>query len=431
MTNFEIKMPKMGESIEEATITKWFVKENDLIEEDQILFEIATDKVDSEIPSPVSGRVEKILFHENDKVQVGTVLAIIDQSGKPATVTNKPVISEKPDLKKETTNTPREEKKASKMQEKEEIRETRFYSPLVKSIALKEKINLSELESVKGTGIDNRVKKVDILNYIENKSHKVGASVEKTLKADADIPKSVIKTNEGDEIIEMDRMRRLMAEHMVMSKRVSPHVTNVLETDVTNLVLWREKMKSIIEKREGIKLTYMPVIIDAVTKAIKEYPMVNASVDGTKMIIRKAINIGVAVALPTGNLIVPVIKNTDQKSILGIAEDLSKLADNARNNRLSPDDIANGTFTITNFGSVHGLFGTPIIHQPQVAILGTGKIQKKPAVLETLTGDVIAIRHMMYLSLTYDHRIIDGAMSGVFLKKISDYLENWDINMSI
>jgi 2-oxoglutarate dehydrogenase E2 component (dihydrolipoamide succinyltransferase) len=429
MPNFEIKMPKMGESVEEATITKWFIKENDIIEEDQILFEIATDKVDSEIPSPVSGRVQKILFKENDKVQVGTVLAIIDLEGKPSGVIDETSKSDQSEIKKVEQKASESAKKPSF--EKEKIEEARFYSPLVISIAKEEKISLSELETIQGTGKDNRVKKEDLLKYIENKKNKGIASRDISAKTEKEISKPLIKINEGDEIIEMDRMRRLMAEHMVMSKNVSPHVTNVLEADVTKLVMWREKMKGIIEKREKIKLTYMPVIIDAVTRAIKEYPFVNASVEGTKMILKKAINIGIAVALPTGNLIVPVIKNADQKSILGIAEELSRLAENARNNKLSPDDIANGTFTITNFGSVHGLFGTPIIHQPQVAILGTGTIQKKPAVLETPTGDVIAIRHKMYLSLTYDHRIIDGALSGVFLKKISDYLENWDINMNI
>jgi 2-oxoglutarate dehydrogenase E2 component (dihydrolipoamide succinyltransferase) len=429
MPNFEIKMPKMGESVEEATITKWFIKENDIIEEDQILFEIATDKVDSEIPSPVSGRVQKILFKENDKVQVGTILAIIDLEGKPSGVIDQTSKSDQSEIKKVEQKASESAKKPSF--EKEKIEEARFYSPLVISIAKEEKISLSELETIQGTGKDNRVKKEDLLKYIENKKNKGIASRDISAKTEKENSKPLIKINEGDEIIEMDRMRRLMAEHMVMSKNISPHVTNVLEADVTKLVMWREKMKGIIEKREKIKLTYMPVIIDAVTRAIKEYPFVNASVEGTKMILKKAINIGIAVALPTGNLIVPVIKNADQKSILGIAEELSRLAENARNNKLSPDDIANGTFTITNFGSVHGLFGTPIIHQPQVAILGTGTIQKKPAVLETPTGDVIAIRHKMYLSLTYDHRIIDGALSGVFLKKISDYLENWDINMNI
>ncbi len=429
MPNFEIKMPKMGESVEEATITKWFIKENDIIEEDQILFEIATDKVDSEIPSPVSGRVDKILFRENDKVQVGTVLAIIDLEGKPKAVKDETKKLDKTENKNEIIISQKIETKENI--EKVLINDKRFYSPLVKNIAREENIELSELDIVQGTGKDNRVKKEDLLNYIENKRNRLSKSLEAPLIVAKESSKLNIRLNEGDEIIEMDRMRKLMAEHMVMSKQISPHVTNVFETDVTSLVLWREKVKALIEKREGIKLTYMPVFIEAVARAIKKFPLINASVDGTKMIIKKAINIGVAVALPSGNLIVPVIKNVDQKSLLGIAEELNMLAEKARNNKLSPDDITNGTFTITNFGSVHGLFGTPIIHQPQVAILGTGTIQKKPAVIETPTGDVIAIRYKMYLSLTYDHRIIDGALSGNYLKNISDYLEKWDMNMSI
>ncbi len=432
MSTFEIKMPKLGESVEEATITRWFVKVNDMVEEDQPLLEIATDKVDSEIPSPVAGRVIKILYPVDSKVAVGLPIAVIDLEVKEASEAEEKNVTESTieQKEKQTTTKAAEHKEVADV-----VQPTRFYSPLVRSIAKNENISLSELESIEGTGKNGRVRKEDVLNYLKNRET---ASVSKSISKEEfkepvrqEISKPSVSVSAEDEIIEMDRMRKLIADHMVMSKQVSPHVTNVVEADVTNLVLWREKQKSAFEKREGIKLTYMPAFIEAVAKALKDYPMVNASVDGYKIILKRQINIGVAVALPTGNLIVPVIKNADRKSLLGLAADLQLLADNARKNKLSPDDIQGGTFTITNFGTFRNLYGTPIINQPQVAILATGMIQKKPAVLETPSGDVIAIRHKMYLALTYDHRIIDGALGGAFLRKIADYLEQWDINREI
>jgi 2-oxoglutarate dehydrogenase E2 component (dihydrolipoamide succinyltransferase) len=418
MPTFEIKMPKMGESVEEATITKWFIKENDVIEEDQVLLEIATDKVDSEIPSPVAGKVQKILFKENDKVPVGKVIAIIDLGGE---ATPSGSIEKKAEPE---TVIVKEEQKAEAINDYKNSH--KFYSPLVKSISKKENISLQELDSIKGSGLNGRVRKDDVIQYIAQKGTQ---SVQKTsTPVSKEIPRPAITISGDDEIIEMDRMRRLIADHMVMSKQVSPHVTNVVEADVTNLVLWREKHKDEFEKKEGTKLTYMPVFIEAVAKALKDFPMVNVSVDGYNIILKKAINIGVAVALPTGNLIVPVIKNAHQKNLAGLATEMNKLADKARTNKLGPDDIQGGTFTITNFGTFRNLYGTPIINQPQVAILATGMIQKKPAVLETPTGDVIAIRHKMYLALTYDHRVVDGALGGSFLRRIADYLEQWEVN---
>lgn len=428
MQKFEIKMPKLGESIEEATITKWFIKENDFVNEDQVLLEIATEKVDSEIPSPVSGKVIKILFNENEKVTVGTVIAIIDTESSAKTLSRNTIeISASDKLKDATMKS--EAKRETEINS--DIITTHFYSPLVKNIARQENINYSELEKIKGTGLNSRVKKDDLLKYIETYKRDTRASVNLIKSKTDEIVKPSINASAEDEIIEMDRVRKLIAGNMLMSKQVSPHVTNVLEADVTSLVIWREKHKDIIEKRENIKLTYMPEFIEAVSKSLKDFPMVNASVEGTKIILKKAINIGIAVALPTGNLIVPVIKNTDKLNLLGIALELNRLAENARNNKLKPDEIQGGTFTITNFGTFKNLFGTPIINQPQVAILGTGIIQKKPVVVETSKGDVIAIRHMMYLSLTYDHRIIDGSLGGSFLKNISEYFENWDVDRSI
>lgn len=431
MPTFEIKMPKLGESVEEATITKWFVKVNDMVEEDQPLLEIATDKVDSEIPSPVAGRVIKILYPESAKVVVGLPIAIVDLEGKEASVEIESSVN---GLSKKEA--PKQVETEKNIVGSDFEKSSRFYSPLVKSIAKNEQISLSELDQITGSGKDGRVKKDDVLNYLENRKSVASSPVSKPVievvsSTQKEVSKPGVSVGAGDEIIEMDRMRKLIADHMVMSKQVSPHVTNVVEADVTPLVLWREKNKGAFEKREKIKLTYMPPFIEAVAKALKDFPMVNASVDGNKIILKKNVNVGVAVALPSGNLIVPVIRNADQKSIIGLASDLNQLADNARKNKLSPDDIAGGTFTITNFGTFKNLYGTPIINQPQVAILATGTIQKKPAVLETPTGDVIAIRHMMYLALTYDHRIIDGALGGAFLRRIADYLEQWDINKAV
>ncbi len=429
MADFKIIMPKMGESVQEAIITRWLKQPGEVVEEDDVLLEIATDKVDSEIPSPVAGILSEILFPEGAKVPVGEVIAIINLEGSAAEISNKSsdeinVSSKEHQVNAVLTGVPDEK----------HIKSTssgRFYSPLVKSIARKENITLEELESLKGTGRNGRVKKEDILSYLKERSKKIVPAVEKETLKNIGSPQVKISLMPGDEIIEMDRIRKMIAEHMVLSKQTSAHVTNFIEADVTSLVLWREKVKDEFLKREKQKLTFMPVFIEAVAKALKEYPGVNASVDGDKIIIRKNINIGIAVALPTGNLIVPVIRNADQKNLLGLTAEMNRLAEEARSNKLEPDDIQGGTFTITNFGTFRNTAGTPVINQPQVAILATGMIEKKPAVIETPTGDAIAIRHKMVLSLSYDHRIIDGALGGAFLRHIADILESFDMNREI
>ena len=431
MSVFNIVMPKLGESVQEATITKWFKKVGDAVAEDEALLEIATDKVDSEIPSPVDGVIVKILFEENALVPVGEVIAVVDLSGDASAAKatsdekKKPEKEEKP-VKEEKTEP------AAKVSVAEEdfSASKRFYSPLVKNIAKSEGITLSELDAVKGTGNDGRVRKQDILAYLDQRGKQPPGKAAATPGAAKPVQVSV-PVNEGDEIVQMDRMRKMIADNMVLSKQISPHVTNFVEADVTNLVLWRKKFKDTFEKREKQKLTFMPIFIEATAKALKEYPGVNASVDTDKIILRKKVNIGIAVSLPSGNLIVPVIRDADQKSLLGLTIDLNTLADKARNNKLNPDDIQGGTFTISNFGSFRNITGTPIINQPQVAILATGTIEKKPAVLETPTGDVIAIRHKMILALTYDHRVVDGALAGKFLRCIGDYLENFDTNRTV
>jgi 2-oxoglutarate dehydrogenase E2 component (dihydrolipoamide succinyltransferase) len=442
MSQFELVMPKLGESITEATITKWFKKENDVIEEDDVLLEIATDKVDSEIPSPVAGKITKILFGEGEIVPVGKVIAIISlsvETDNSNDTDKQPGVPEVPPTKEEQVPSSAQTNLITSGETKATTVSDRFYSPLIKTIAKQENISSQELDSIEGTGQNKRVRKEDVLSFLEGRG-KTGSTKE-TLSAKLSAPivsapftekeKAPIQVGSADEVIEMDRMRRMIADHMVMSKHTAPHVTNFVETDVTNLVLWRNKIKDEFQKREKINLTYMPVFLEAIVKALKDFPQVNASVDGYKMIIRKNINLGVAVALPTGNLIVPVIKNADYLNLLGLAKELNRLAEAARNNKLAPDDVQGGTFTISNFGTFKNSFGTPIINQPQVAILATGSIEKKPAVLETPTGDIIAIRHKMYLSLTYDHRIVDGALGGAFIRRIADYLEGFDINRKI
>lgn len=432
MSLFEIRMPKLGESITQATIIKWFVKEGDSVKEDDSLLDIATDKVDSEIPSPVAGVVKKIFFSENEVVPVGTVIAHIETGGG-ATVNNlddftvlATVISDNTAPAEATTEkTPKSEKSSGK--------ETgsRFYSPLVKQMALKENISAEDLEKIKGSGLNGRVTKKDIIAYLEGRKSAASRPAKTGTAPEKPVAPASVTAAEGDEIIEMDRIRRITAEHMIKSKQVSAHVTNILEADVTSIVMWRNRIKDDFEKREGVKLTYLPVIIEAVTRALKEYPLLNSSVDDTRIILKKRINIGVAVALEDTNLIVPVIKNADMLNIPGLAKELNRIAGSARKKSLKPDDIQDGTFTITNFGTFRNSIGTPIINQPQVAILGTGMIEKKPAVLETPEGDVIAIRHKMFLSLTYDHRIINGAYAGAWLRKVADYLESFDRNRNI
>ena len=435
MSKFEIKMPKLGESITEGTIVSWSVKVGDMIQEDDVLFEVNTAKVSAEIPSPVAGKVVEILYKEGDTVAVGTVVAIIDLDGEEFSGTEPINVSEtSPSLagtaRNESANT------ASKPVVAEE---ERWYSPVVIQLAREAKIPKEELDAIQGTGYEGRLSKKDIKDYIEKK--KRGGSVEpkpaSVVAAPAASKTSVAVSSEqaspkvapvampGVEVKEMDRVRRIIADHMVMSKKVSPHVTNVVEVDVTKLVRWREKNKDAFFRREGVKLTYMPVITEAVAKALAAYPQVNVSVDGYNILFKKHINVGIAVSLNDGNLIVPVVHDADRLNLNGLAVDIDSLALKARDNKLMPEDIDGGTFTITNFGTFKSLFGTPIINQPQVAILGVGYIEKKPAVIETPEGDTIAIRHKMYLSLSYDHRVVDGMLGGNFLHFIADYLENW------
>jgi 2-oxoglutarate dehydrogenase E2 component (dihydrolipoamide succinyltransferase) len=424
MSQFDIVMPKMGESITEATITKWFKQEGDIVEEDDVLLEIATDKVDSEIPSPVAGKIIKILFKQGDVVPVGKVIAVISLEGEEGKEVNEVrEVNEGNEGRDENLKVTIESQKG------------RFYSPLVKTIAKQESLTQAELDSIAGTGQNGRVRKEDILLYVEQKKSGKITQIQETRPKDASVlaekPKVSVSIGAEDQLIEMDRVRRVIADHMVMSKHTAPHVTNFVEIDVTNLVQWRNRIKDDFLKREKVNLTYMPVFLEAITLALKDFPQVNASVNGYDIILRKNINLGVAVALPTGNLIVPVIKNADHLNLLGLTKELNRLAEAARNNKLNPDDIQGGTFTISNFGTFKNSFGTPIINQPQVAILATGSIEKKPAVVETPSGDVIAIRHKMFLSLTYDHRVIDGALGGAFLRRIADYLEKFDINRTI
>lgn len=448
MSEFKIQMPKLGESVQEATITKWFVKEGDKIEEDEALFEVATDKVDSEIPSPVDGIIKKIFFEVNALVPVGETVIIIttedDDETEPASeikavspeVEKQPVVQElKAEKEAVQINTPTDVIETKESAEVKETKSTRFYSPLVLSIANSEQVSLSELETIKGSGLNNRVQKKDILAYVEDRKKGVVTSpVQSAQVAQKEpLPTTKVSVSAGlnDQIVEMDRVRKIIADHMVMSKQVSPHVTAVVEADVTNLVLWRTKIKDEYQAKYGEKITYMPVFTEAVARAITEFPLINSSVDGYKIIMHKDVNIAIAVAKPDGNLVVPVIKNAEQKNLVGLVRNLNQLADAARKNKLTVEDYQGGTFTITNFGSFRNLIGTPIINQPQVAILATGSIEKKPAVMETPTGDAIVVRHKMFLSLSYDHRIIDGALGGAFLRRIADILEEFNIDREI
>ncbi|MFN4122604.1 MAG: dihydrolipoamide acetyltransferase family protein [Flavobacteriales bacterium] len=437
MAVFELIMPKMGESVAEATIIKWLKKPGDQIEEDEPVLEIATDKVDSEIPSPVAGVLTEILFEEGQTIQVNHVIAKINTSGEAPVVIASPAAGA---VKAEAeVKSPAQEAEALMSAGAEIVNQPggRFYSPLVKSIAKQENISFEELESIPGTGKDGRLTKEDLMAYLPNRNGKgeqkpaVQPTPAPSPSAAPKMQAPAVSVSGGDEIIEMDRMRKLIADHMVMSKQVSPHVTSFVEADVTNMVLWREKVKSAFEKKEGEKITFTPIIMEAVAKAIRDFPMINISVSGTNIIKRKNINIGMATALPSGNLIVPVIKDADQMNLVGLTKKVNDLAARARNNKLSPDEIQGGTFTITNVGSFGNVMGTPIINQPQVAIMAVGVIKKKPAVLETPQGDVIAIRHMMFCSLSYDHRVVDGSLGGSFLRRVADYLESFDINRAL
>lgn len=442
MAQVEIIMPKMGESVMEATITSWVKKEGDRIELDETIVEIATDKVDSEVPSTAEGVLVKRLFNEGDVVKIGEPFALIETEATSATVQpqeiSRPKAEPAPVVPAEViafTNTAEAE-----TSEAVSSKEGRFYSPLVKSIAQKEGISQAELDALSGTGKDGRVTKDDILAYLQGgrKAPSVKAPAIQsptTPKAapmpERELPKPAISLSGGDEIVEMDRMRRLIADHMVMSKRTSPHVTSFVEVDMTNIVNWRNRVKGDFERKYAEKITFTPIIMEAVAQAIREFPGVNASVDGDKVILRKNINLGMATALPSGNLIVPVIKNADMMNLAGLTKNVNDLANRARNNKLQPDEVQGGTYTITNVGSFGNVMGTPIINQPQVAILAVGAIRKKPAVLETEFGDVIAIRHLMFLSHSYDHRVVDGAMGGSFVRRVADILESFDVNRMI
>lgn len=437
MANVEMLMPKMGESIIEGTILTWLKKEGDTIEQDESVLEVATDKVDTEVPATNAGILKKILVKEGEVVAVGAPIAIIETDGESIGDSSEP-FAEKEDRKEELIAfSPAQTQTilASSPAAFSEQGDDRFYSPLVLSIAKEENISKAELSTVVGSGKHGRVTKQDILQYLKNRDLEKSSSLETRIINQA-IPSPAapgveVSMSAQDEIIEMDRMRKMIAQRMVDSKRISAHVTSFVEADVTNIVLWRNKVKDEFKKKEGESLTFTPFFIEAVAKAIRDFPMINISVDGDKIIKKKDINIGVAVALPTGNLIVPIIKNSDQLNLKGLSKKINDLADRARNNKLSPDELSGGTYTVSNVGSFGNVMGTPIIPQPQVAILAIGAIQKKPAVVETPTGDVIAIRHKMFLSHSYDHRVVDGSLGGMFVRRVADYLESFDLNTEI
>jgi 2-oxoglutarate dehydrogenase E2 component (dihydrolipoamide succinyltransferase) len=448
MAQIEIRLPKMGESVTEATITNWLKNIGDSVALDEPLVEVATDKVDNELPSEAAGVLVQRLFEVDQVAQVGDVIAIISTDGDatpaPAAPAAQPTSTTVAEVAVSNTIV------AAPVAQEKTSDSGKFFSPLVRSIAQKEGISSAELDTIAGTGLAGRVTKKDILAYIENRGNgavaaapTVASSTTAPAKAAApvvsgggnsflsNIKEPIVMPNPGDEIIEMDRMRKIIAEHMVMSSHVSPHVTSYVEADVTNIVNWRNKMKKEFEKREGENLTFTPIFMEAIVKAIKDFPMINVSVSGTSIIKRKDINIGMATALPSGNLIVPVIKNADRMNLTGIAKSVNELARNARDNKLKPEDIQGGTYTVTNVGTFGNVMGTPIINQPQVAILALGAIRKMPAVIETPQGDFIGIRHKMFLSHSYDHRVVDGALGGQFVRRVADYLEQFDVNREL
>ncbi|MFZ4260855.1 dihydrolipoamide acetyltransferase family protein [Sphingobacterium sp. HJSM2_6] len=461
MAIYKLILPKMGESVSEATLTKWVKQVGDPIDEDDAVVEIATDKVDSEVPSPVVGVLKERLFEENQVVQVGEVIALIEVEGEELDdpqpeETQQEIETSNQEAPKEpisSTSTdilPEIEARIPGVEQlpilvENPMKETaespisiRFYSPLVRNIAQQEGLSQHELDRIPGTGAEGRVTKQDVLDYLQSRggvqASPLNSQTNGSSEKSGNVPTSpvqIISNANGDEIIEMDRMRRLIADHMVHSVHTSPHVFSVVEADVTNLVNWRNKIKDSYKKAEGENITFTPLIIEAIAKAIKDFPLVNVSVDGYNIVRKKNINIGMAAALPSGNLIVPVIKNVDQLSLSGISKSVNDLASRSRANKLKPDDTQGGTFTFTNIGAFGNIFGMPIINQPQAAILAVGSIKKKPAVLETEFGDVIAVRHMMYISMSYDHRVIDGALGGSFIRRVADYLEQWDVDRSV
>ncbi|WP_339610361.1 dihydrolipoamide acetyltransferase family protein [uncultured Planktosalinus sp.] len=437
MAKFELKLPKMGESVAEATITNWLKNVGDTVELDEAVLEIATDKVDSEVPSEVEGVLSEILFQVDDVVQVGQTIAIIETSTKGSDANQKEEI-QAAEPAKELVSKVEETVVAAKEAVQTPVQSTtdRFYSPLVRSIAEKENISQNQLDAISGTGKDGRVTKNDILNFLESKSGQTKTQPAATSPSQPvssqTVPKvSPVSVNGQDEIIEMSRMGKLIAHHMVESVQTSAHVQSFIEVDVTNIWNWRNKVKSNFAKREGENLTFTPIFMEAVAKAIKDFPMINISVDGDKLIKRKNINLGMAAALADGNLIVPVIKNADQLNLLGMAKAVNDLADRARTGKLKPDDTQGGTYTVTNVGTFGSVMGTPIINQPQVGILALGAIRKVPAVIETPEGDFIGIRHKMFLSHSYDHRVVNGALGGQFVKRVAEYLEAFDVNREI
>ncbi|MEZ4999430.1 MAG: dihydrolipoamide acetyltransferase family protein [Bacteroidales bacterium] len=436
MAKVEILLPAMGEGIIEATITKWLVKEGSEVEEDDPIVEVATDKVDTEIPSPASGTITGLAFGEGDIPKVGDIIAYIenDKVSEVSSEAAPKVEADFLDVKSLSLAIKKDKKEVEEagVEIKSRTPEGRYLSPLVRKIAGEEGLSHTELDSIKGTGMDGRITRDDILGYLESKKvSPMASTAEKS--AVAEVKKEAVTglTDAGDEIIAMDRVRKLIADHMVNSKRTSPHVTTFIDVDVTDIINWRNGVKDRFQSREGTRLTLTPIFMEATARTLRQFPGINISVDGTNIIRKKNINIGMATALPDGNLIVPVIKKADEKSLIGLARDVNDLAERARKNKLKPDEIAGGTFTITNYGTVGNLMGTPIINQPQCAILGIGAVRKMPAVIETPSGDAIAIRHILYLSLSYDHRVIDGALGGMFVRQLKENLENYTSNPSL
>ncbi|RZJ34334.1 MAG: 2-oxo acid dehydrogenase subunit E2 [Flavobacterium sp.] len=443
MPHTEFKMPRLGESISEATIISWTKSVGDFISAEETLLEVATDKVDSEVPSPVSGIITEIRFGKNDVVKVGEVLALIEASdevsqgsaqkaqGEVHDPGQSPQPSHQPSAVSDQRSVASKESPAPGALRPAPNTDA-FLSPLIISIAQKENLSLEEVQSIPGSGAHGRIRKSDVFNYLKNRKYPLKRSAVSTQPSASNYPKPAIAFTEGkDRIVEMDRMRRMIADHMVYSKQTSPHVTSYLEVDVTNLVKWRNAEKENFLQKHNEKLTFTPIFVNAVARAIADFPMINVSVDGKNIVVHSDINIGMATALPTGNLIVPVVKNADQKDMLALASEVNRLAESARTNKLSPDDIKGSTFTISNVGTFGSLMGTPIINQPEAAILAFGIIKKRPEVIETENGDEIAIRSMMFLSLSFDHRVIDGFLGGSFLRRVGDYLENFDNNTTI
>lgn len=458
MAKIEMVMPKMGESVMEGTILTWLKSVGDAIEQDESVLEVATDKVDTEVPATHAGTLVEILAQEGDVVQVGATIAIIEtevgaaNSSTPTTQT--PVAEEKQLAEVMPSSRSNGNGEMNGHHSNDTATATRFYSPLVMSIAKEEKVSVSELETIEGTGLEGRVTKSDMFTFLQNRKNNNGngaqtavsapqiqtaqpvqAKIEvKERKAEPQQLEQLqpVKSYSSDvEVIEMDRMRKMIAQRMVDSKRISPHVTSFIEADVTNLVNWRNKWKRVVQDRDGLALTFTPIFVEAVAKAIQDFPKINCSVDGDKILMKKGIHVGIAVALSNDNLIVPVIKNTNELNLLGITKKVSELVDKARTNKLTPDDLSGGTYTLSNIGSFGNMLGTPIIMQPQVAIMSVGAIVKKPAVVETAQGDMIGIRHMMFLSHSYDHRVVDGGLGGKFVRRVADYLENFDVNTTI